>query len=381
MAEDSARLLIVDDNKVNRLLLSRSVELLGHRIALAENGRIALDKLRKEPFDLLLLDIEMPELDGFAVLEQLKVDPKLRDVPVIVTSSIEGLDNIIRCIELGAEDFLPKPVNQVLLKARIGAILEKKRLRERLFDEIQDKNRQLEVASENKSQFVSSISHELRTPLNAIIGLTEMMVTNAARFGTEKAMEPLKRVNAAGKHLLGLINQVLDLSKIEAGKLELNPESVRLAPLIDEVIGTAGQLAAQNKNSLVVEAQENLGAITADPMRLRQILLNLLSNACKFTKQGEVKLTARKVANGDNWIELAVCDTGIGMTPEQQAKLFADFTQADLLTARQFGGTGLGLAISRKLARMMGGDVTVASEPGKGSVFTVCLPGSAKSRP
>ena len=381
MAEDSARLLIVDDNKVNRLLLSRSVELLGHRIALAENGRIALDKLRKEPFDLLLLDIEMPELDGFAVLEQLKVDPKLRDVPVIVTSSIEGLDNIIRCIELGAEDFLPKPVNQVLLKARIGAILEKKRLRERLFDEIQDKNRQLELASENKSQFVSSISHELRTPLNAIIGLTEMMVTNAARFGTEKAMEPLKRVNAAGKHLLGLINQVLDLSKIEAGKLELNPESVRLAPLIDEVIGTAGQLAAQNKNSLVVEAQENLGAITADPMRLRQILLNLLSNACKFTKQGEVKLTARKVANGDNWIELAVCDTGIGMTPEQQAKLFADFTQADSLTARQFGGTGLGLAISRKLARMMGGDVTVASEPGKGSVFTVCLPGSAELRP
>ena len=363
------------------MLLARSVELLGHRIALAENGRIALDKLRKEPFDLLLLDIEMPELDGFAVLEQLKVDPKLRDVPVIVTSSIEGLDNIIRCIELGAEDFLPKPVNQVLLKARIGAILEKKRLRERLFDEIQDKNRQLELASENKSQFVSSVSHELRTPLNAIIGLTEMMVTNAARFGTEKAMEPLKRVNAAGKHLLGLINQVLDLSKIEAGKLELNPESVRLAPLIDEVIGTAGQLAAQNKNSLVVEAQENLGAITADPMRLRQILLNLLSNACKFTKQGEVKLTARKGANGDNWIELAVCDTGIGMTPEQQAKLFADFTQADSLTARQFGGTGLGLAISRKLARMMGGDVTLASEPGKGSVFTVRLPGSAESRP
>ena len=130
MAEHSARLLIVDDNKVNRLLLSRSVELLGHRIALAENGRVALERLRKEPFDLLLLDIEMPELDGFAVLEQLKADLKLRDVPVIVTSSIEGLDNIIRCIELGAEDYLSKPVNQVLLKARIGAILEKKRLRD-----------------------------------------------------------------------------------------------------------------------------------------------------------------------------------------------------------------------------------------------------------
>jgi signal transduction histidine kinase len=247
----------------------------------------------------------------------------------------------------------------------------------RLFREIEDKSRQLEMASQNKSQFVSAMSHELRTPLNAIIGLTEMMVTNAARFGVEKALEPLKRVNAAGTHLLGLINQVLDLSKIEAGKLELNPESVNLAPLIDEVIGTAGQLAKQNGNRLVVEARENLGTLTADPMRLRQILLNLLSNACKFTKQGVVRLTARKVANGGSWIELAVCDTGIGMTPEQQAKLFAEFTQADSLTARRFGGTGLGLAISRKLARMMGGDVTVTSEPGKGSVFTVRLPGGA----
>ena len=174
----------------------------------------------------------------------------------------------------------------------------------RLFDEIQDKSRQLALASENKSQFVSSMSHELRTPLNAIIGLTEMMVTNAARFGTEKAQEPLQRVNRAGTHLLGLINQVLDLSKIEAGKLELNPQTVQLAPLIDEVIGTARQLAEQNKNRLMVEAPENLGALTVDPMRLRQILLNLLSNACKFTKEGEVKLRARKVGDGRGWIEL-----------------------------------------------------------------------------
>ena len=244
----------------------------------------------------------------------------------------------------------------------------------RLFDEIQDKNRQLAEASEHKSQFVSSMSHELRTPLNAIIGLTEMMVKNAARFGTEKAQEPLQRVNRAGTHLLGLINQVLDLSKIEAGKLELNPQTVQLAPLVNEVIGTAGQLAEENKHRLIVEAQENLGALTVDPMRLQQILLNLLSNACKFTKQGEVALRARRVVDGRDWIELAVADTGIGMTAEQQAKLFEEFTQADSSTARQYGGTGLGLAITRKLARMMGGDVTVTSEPGKGSVFTVRLP-------
>jgi len=249
----------------------------------------------------------------------------------------------------------------------------------RLFDEIQDKSRQLQMASEHKSQFVSSMSHELRTPLNAIIGLTDMLVTNAARFGTEKAQEPLQRVNAAGAHLLGLINQVLDLSKIEAGRLELNPQAVQLAPLINEVIGTAGQLAEKNKDRLVVDAQEDLGVLTVDPMRLRQILLNLLSNACKFTKQGEVKLQARKVANGGNWIELAVVDTGIGMTAEQQAKLFEEFSQADAATAQRFGGTGLGLAITRKLARMMGGDVTVASEPGKGSVFKVRLPVGATS--
>ena len=249
----------------------------------------------------------------------------------------------------------------------------------RMFDEIQDKSRQLALASENKSQFVSSVSHELRTPLNAIIGLTEMMVTNAARFGTEKAQEPLQRVNRAGTHLLGLINQVLDLSKIEAGKLELNPQSVQLAPLVDEVVGTARQLADQNKNRLTAEAPDDFGSLTVDPMRLRQILFNLLSNACKFTKGGEVKLKARRLVDGRDWIEVAVSDSGIGMTPEQQAKIFEEFTQADASTAQRFGGTGLGLAITRKLARMMGGDVTVASEPGKGSVFTVRLPSSAES--
>src|SRR5262249_26509719 len=159
--------------------------------------------------------------------------------------------------------------------------------------------------------------------------------------------------------------------KIEAGKLELNLEPVNLPRLIDEVIGTAGQLAEKNKNRLVVEAQENLDALTADSMRRKQIRLNLLSNACKFTKEGDVAGRVRKVADVCDWVEFAVADTGIGLTAEQQAKLFQDFTQADSLTARRYGGTGLGLALSRKLARMMGGDVTVASELGKGSVFTV----------
>jgi signal transduction histidine kinase len=253
----------------------------------------------------------------------------------------------------------------------------------RLFSEIAEKSAALAVASSNKSQFLSSMSHELRTPLNAIIGLTDMMVSNAARFGTEKALEPLKRIHNAGTHLLGLINQVLDLSKIEAGKLELSPESINLVPLIDEVVGTARHLAEQNKNRLMVDAPATLGAIYADPMRLRQILLNLLSNACKFTKEGEVGLRVRKVGNGGDMVELAVADSGIGMTPEQLGRLFQEFSQAEASTVKKYGGTGLGLAITRKLARLMGGDVTVTSESGKGSVFTVSLPGrgDTKSRP
>jgi len=294
----------------------------------------------------------------------------------VLTVPLLGADRIVGALVVRRKEPGEFPQSAIHLLETFGAQSVLAIQNARLFQEIEEKSRELELASEHKSQFLASMSHELRTPLNAIIGLTEMMVANTARFGTDRALEPLNRVHRAGSHLLGLINQVLDLSKIEAGKLELNPESVNLAPLIDEVVGTARQLAEQNKNRLVVEADGKLGAVTVDPMRLRQILLNLLSNACKFTKDGEVALRVRKVADGRSWIEFAVSDTGIGMTPEQQAKLFEEFTQADSSTARRFGGTGLGLAITRKLARMMGGDVTVTSEPGKGSVFTIRLPGS-----
>ena len=255
----------------------------------------------------------------------------------------------------------------------------------RLFSEIEVKSRQLaaardaaDEANRTKSSFLSSMSHELRTPLNAIIGLTDMMVGNAARFGTEKALEPLRRVHRAGTHLLGLINQVLDLSKIEAGKLELNLESISIPPLVEEVIGTARPLAEQNKNRLSVECPGDLPPIEVDAMRVRQILLNLLSNACKFTKDGSIILrVARVVHQGQDCIAFAVTDAGIGMTPEQLGRLFEEFSQGDATTAREYGGTGLGLAITRRLCQMMGGDVSVASEVGKGTTFTVRLPVAA----
>jgi signal transduction histidine kinase len=329
-------------------------------------GRAALERKAVQILDILAdPEFELTEAAGIGGVRTLLAVPLMREGTPI---------GVIALQRKTVRPFSEKQIELVETFADQAVIAIEN---VRLFDEIQEKNEQLAVASSNKSQFLSSMSHELRTPLNAIIGLTDMMTSNAARFGTEKALEPLKRVHNAGTHLLGLINQVLDLSKIEAGKLELSPESVNLAPLIDEVIGTARQLAEQNKNRLVVEAADDLGAITVDPMRLRQILLNLLSNACKFTKEGEVSLRARKTGNGRDMVEVAVADTGIGMTPEQLGKLFQEFSQAEASTAKKYGGTGLGLAITRKLARMMGGDVTVTSEHGKGSVFTVQLPAGA----
>ena len=233
-------------------------------------------------------------------------------------------------------------------------------------------------ANRTKSSFLANMSHELRTPLNAIIGLTELLCDNAARFGTEKALEPLRRVLRAGRHLLNLINDILDLSKIEAGRMDLALESVAIRPVVEEVLGTARPLAEQNNNALEFDCPDGIGSVYADNMRLRQVLLNLLSNSCKFTKAGVVRLRiARAEASGQHWVDFAVSDTGIGMTEEQLGRLFQEFSQADASTTRQFGGSGLGLAISRRLCRLMGGDITVTSTPGEGSTFTARLPAEA----
>jgi signal transduction histidine kinase len=243
----------------------------------------------------------------------------------------------------------------------------------RLFDEIQDKSRQLAEASQHKSQFLANMSHELRTPLNAIIGVSEMLREDAEAL--KQDTEPLDRVLGAGRHLLALINDILDLSKIEAGRMELSLASFSLAPVIDEVIKTIEPLAAKNGNQVAVHCDSAIGTMHADQMRLRQALLNLMSNANKFTERGTITIDARhRQENDSDWITFAVTDTGIGMTPEQMGKLFQEFSQASSSTASKYGGTGLGLAISRRFCQMMGGDITVASEPGYGSTFTIRLP-------
>src|SRR5262249_27244448 len=248
----------------------------------------------------------------------------------------------------------------------------------RLFHEVEAKGHQLAEASQHKSQFLANMSHELRTPLNAIIGVSEMLREDAEAL--KQDVEPLDRVLGAGRHLLALINDILDLSKIEAGRMELNPDTFALPLLIDEVVKTIQPLAAKNGNQVTVHCDDAIGTLHADQMRLRQALLNLMSNANKFTEKGTVTIAAhREKENARDWVTLSVADTGIGMTAEQMGKLFEEFSQASSKTASKYGGTGLGLVISRRFCQMMGGDITVASEPGKGSVFTVRLPGSADS--
>lgn len=238
-----------------------------------------------------------------------------------------------------------------------------------------------ETANEAKSQFLASMSHELRTPLNAILGYSEMLQEDAADVGQAAFVQDLGKIHAAGKHLLTLINDVLDLSKIEAGKMELHLETFDVRSAVDSVATTVAPLIEQNGNVLHLDLADDLGAMHADGTRVRQVLLNLLSNASKFTERGTVTLRAERRAMpvGDQLV-LGVTDTGIGMTPEQLGRLFQAFSQAEASTASKYGGTGLGLAISKRFCEMMGGEITVESTAGQGTTFTVRLPVDGRPR-
>jgi PAS domain S-box-containing protein len=240
--------------------------------------------------------------------------------------------------------------------------------------------RDAEAANSAKSQFLASMSHELRTPLNAIIGYSEMLQEDAEERGDRAAVPDLQKIHAAGKHLLTLINDVLDLSKIEAGKMQLHLETFEVASLVEQVGATILPLVERNANRLEVRCAAGIGVMRSDTTRMRQVLLNLLSNACKFTDHGEITLEVERAA-GD--VIFRVRDSGIGMTPEQLSRLFQAFSQAEASTAARYGGTGLGLAITRRLCQLMGGEIQVDSEAGRGSTFTVRLPaaGPADSAP
>jgi signal transduction histidine kinase len=274
------------------------------------------------------------------------------------------------------------------------------RSREELIAEIQKKNHELELRSSEleatvaqrteelrgameiaedanraKSGFLANMSHELRTPMNAIIGYCEMLMEDAEDDGNQGAVDDLGKIHGAATHLLALINDVLDLSKVEAGKMEIYLETFEIRQLVDEVVNTLDTLVKKNDNRLKVEVDPSLGEMRADVTKVRQALFNLLSNAAKFTRQGEIGLAVRgEQEDGVGWVRMAVSDSGIGIPPEKIDHVFEEFSQADESTTRDYGGTGLGLPISRRFCQLMGGDITVESTAGKGSTFTIRLP-------
>jgi signal transduction histidine kinase len=242
-------------------------------------------------------------------------------------------------------------------------------------EELQDAKDMAESANRAKSSFLANMSHEIRTPLNAIIGYSEMLQEEAGDLGYTDIVPDLQKINFAGKHLLGIINDILDLSKIEAGKMEFVPEVFDIAEMLTELITTLHPTMEKNKNQFHWLLPPDLGTMNADKTRVKQIVLNLLSNAAKFTNNGNVVLEAtRESRSGLQSVRITVSDTGIGISAQQRARLFQDFSQGDASTTRKFGGTGLGLAITRRMCEMMGGEITVESELGQGSIFSVRLP-------
>ena len=410
----SINLLIVDDNENNLFTLRTLLhEYLDVHILEADTGPTALKILMTQPVDLIILDVQMPIMDGFETARIIRTRKKTQHIPIVfLTAAYKSEEFQQKGFAIGAADYLTKPIDTPQLIARIQSYLrfiEQERLHQQELEgrvkertaELLEANQLLqqeiikrqgieealhyakeaaEAANLAKSQFLANMSHELRTPLNAIMGYSEMLQEDAEEMGQEHFATDSQQIYIAGKHLLELINSVLDLSKIDAGKMDLYVERVKLNDFINDIVNTVQPLMVNKNNTLKVDSLENLGEIWTDTTKLRQMLLNLLSNAIKFTEQGVIlfQINRQSQADGEKLI-FGVVDEGIGMTTEQRENLFQPFTQADSSTTRRYGGTGLGLTITKQFAEMMGGTIEVESEFGHGSTFILSLPTKVKT--
>jgi two-component system sensor histidine kinase/response regulator len=372
-----ADVLVVDDNRINRYLLSNHVTQLGHQVVAVENGREALERLQGEKFDLVLLDVMMPEVDGYAVLEQMKADPHLREIPVIVISGLDEIESVIRCIERGAEDYLTKPFNPTLLKARIGACLEKKRLRDQeisLHQQLEANYNRLRELENLRDGLTHMVIHDLRTPLTALLtGLYTMeqmgeMNPDQREFWEMGVQE--------GGVLLGMINDLLDISKMEDGSLTLAYRHLTPEEMIDRAIQEVAPLGREKNLSLTSALAPGLPALRADEDKLRRTLVNLLGNAIKFTPEGGAILVSARPEGSPAAVLFSVTDSGEGIPREAFQKIFEKFGQVETRQAGLKHSTGLGLTFCKMAVEAHGGRIWVESELGRGSTFFFTLPGA-----
>jgi len=368
-------LLVVDDTEMNRDLLSRQLLRQGHTVAVAENGRQALEMMQAQRFDLVLLDIIMPELNGYQVLQQLKTDPDLRHVPVIMISSLDEVDSAVRCLEIGAEDYLPKPFNPVVLRARISASLEKKRLRDReqeLYEEVQRNYQQLRELEKLRDSLTHMIVHDLRTPLTSIVtGLPTIEMLGELNPGQK---EMLDMGITGGNTLLGMINDLLDVSKMESGTMKLDLSSVTAGAVVAAAAQQVAYLAKDKKLNLKTEVAPGLPSFLADDDKLRRTLVNLLGNAIKFTPTAGTVTVAARLREEENAIQFEISDTGEGIPPESFGKIFEKFGQVEGRKSGRRMSTGLGLTFCKMAVEAHGGRIWVESELGQGSSFLFTIP-------
>jgi len=362
---EATKILIVDDVAINIDLMKSILQDSNYLIAAAKNGRSALAKTMANVFDLILLDIVLPDIDGFEVCRQIKASSLNRETPVIFLTAQRDEESLVKGFRLGAVDYVLKPFSAEELRARVELHISLKKAREEL-----KKARDIaEQAANAKALFLANMSHEIRTPLNGIVGMIEIMRQTKL---DDQQREYLSIIDISSETLLMIINDILDFSKIEAGQISLEQISFNLRNEVNDVYKVLAYSARQKELELSVHISNDVpDTVQGDPFRLKQILINLINNAIKFTSKGDVRVGVSLVhkAGYKDAIRFEIRDSGIGISPENQKKLFKSFSQADTSTTRNFGGSGLGLAISKRLVQMMDGDIGVESEEGQGSTF------------
>ena len=362
---NNSRILIVDDVQLNLDLMKEILSEKGYQIATAINGKSAIAKAKAHKFDLILLDIVLPDIDGYVVCTHLKSNPQTHDIPIIFLTAKKEKDSIVKVFQLGAVDYIPKPFSKEELVARVAHHLTLRKIQEEL---IRSKE-MAESASKAKAIFLANISHEIRTPMNGIIGMIDILKRTPL---TADQLEYIEIIGISGENLLMIINDVLDFSKIEAGQITFEHIRFNISDEINEVIKILRYKAMQKNLELTFEIEADVPQLLiGDPLRLKQVFINLCNNSIKFTNKGyvHVKVNLVEIIESAVRLHFEVQDTGIGISPENQLKLFKSFSQAEASTTRKFGGTGLGLAISKNLVQLMGGNIGIISEEGKGAIF------------